>query len=88
VPGGSVRAICIAKRESDLIPDASSLTGRYLGLYQHAAKYWDKRYTTWTRTRWALPDKAISGRTNAIVTIRMVHAAHGWRAAGWPVFDC
>jgi hypothetical protein len=88
VPGGKTRAICIAKRESGLIPDASSLTGDYLGLYQHAADHWEDRYVTWTKKRWKLPDKAVSGRTNAVVTIRMVHGAGGWRKAGWPITGC
>ena len=38
VPGDAERAICIAKRESGLIPTAESPTGMYLGLYQHAAE--------------------------------------------------
>jgi hypothetical protein len=88
VRGGSGRAICIAKRESGLIPYASSLTGKYLGLFQHAARYWEDRYTSWTKRRWELPDKAVSGRTNAVVTVRMVHAAGGWRKAGWPRSGC
>jgi len=88
VPGGADRAICIARRESGLIPAAASLTGRYLGLFQHMAKAWPDRYATWTKRAWELPTSALSGRTNATVTIRMVHAAGGWSAAGWPVGDC
>jgi hypothetical protein len=88
VPGGARRAVCIADRESGLIPDATSLTGDYLGLFQHASKYWDSRYDEWTRPVWDLPTSALKGRTNAIVTIRMVHRAGGWKAAGWPRFDC
>ncbi len=88
VPGGSARATCIAKRESGLIPTAQSPTGEYLGLFQHSAASWPKRFTTWTRSTWELSDSALSGRSNAIVTIRMVQASSGWKAAGWPVFDC
>lgn len=88
VPGGADRAICIAKRESGLIPTAESLTGQYLGLFQHIATAWPDRYATWTKPAWDLSTSALSGRTNAIVTIRMVHAAGGWAAAGWPVGDC
>jgi hypothetical protein len=88
VGGGAQRAICIAKRESGLIPTAESKTGMYLGLYQHAAKVWPKRYGAWTDPSWELSDNALNGRTNAIVTIRMVHALGGWKAAGWPVIDC
>jgi hypothetical protein len=88
VPGGADRAICIADRESGLIPTATSATGMYLGLYQHAAHAWPKRYTKWTDPSWELSDKALSGRTNAIVTIRMVHHFGTWKSAGWPPNGC
>lgn len=89
VNGGATRAICIAKRESGLYPSASSATGMYLGLFQHAAKYWDWRYETYTKPIWELPPRALSSRTNAIVTVRMVAAADGsWPDAGWPRRDC
>ena len=88
VPGGGARAICIAKRESDLVPTAESATGKYLGLFQHAAKAWDVRYQDYTKPSWALPTSALKGRTNAVVTIRMVVALGGWKAAGWPVKGC
>jgi hypothetical protein len=83
VPGGIETAVCIAARESGLDPGARSATGMYLGLFQQAARMWPDRYDAWTEPLWALPTSALSGRTNAIVTIRMVHAAGGWRAAGW-----
>jgi hypothetical protein len=88
VPGGADRAICIAERESGLIPSAQSPTGEYLGLYQHKATAWPTRYATWTDPAWALPTSALSGRTNAIVTIRMVAAAGGWTDAGWSPHGC
>jgi hypothetical protein len=88
VKGGSARAICIAKRESGLVPTASSKTGKYLGLYQHSAVYWPSRFDTYTRPSWELSSSALSGRSNAIVTVRMVHAFGGWRRAGWPVGTC
>jgi hypothetical protein len=88
VPGGPERAICIAERESGLIPDAQSLTGAYLGLFQHSEEYWPWRYETFTRLRWQLSDSALSGRTNALVTIRMVAAAKSWTSAGWRRGEC
>ena len=88
VTGGETRAICIAKRESKLVPTASSETGQYLGLYQHAAKYWPSRFDTYTEASWQLSTSALSGRSNAIVTIRMVRAIGGWKRAGWPVGTC
>ncbi len=77
VPGGARRAICVAVVESDLDPEATSAGGDYLGLYQHSAEYWPDRYDTWTRPSWDLDESALSGRTNAIVTIRMVNDG-GW----------
>jgi hypothetical protein len=77
VPGGAEKAICIADRESGLIPTASSPTGQYLGLFQHSAAAWGDRYLEWTRPVWALKPNALNGRTNAVVTMRMVNA-EGW----------
>ena len=88
VTGGTTRAICIARRESGLIPSASSHKGKYLGLYQHSATYWPLRFTTYTQPSWMLSSSALSGRSNAIVTVRMVRALGGWRRAGWPVKAC
>ena len=88
VGGGAARAICIARRESGLDPTAKSATGDYLGLYQHSAKLWPDRYERWTQRRWDLSKRALSGRSNSIVTIRMVHAIGGWKKAGWPIKRC
>jgi hypothetical protein len=88
VPGGVERAICVAERESGLNPKASSPTGMYLGLYQHAAVYWPDRYETYTEPEWGVPDRALHGRANSIVTIRMVAAAGGWGVAGWRRGGC
>jgi hypothetical protein len=88
IRGGATRAVCIAKRESGLIPSASSKTGQYLGLYQHAASYWPSRFDTYTKPSWDLSSSALSGRSNAIVTVRMVRALGGWKTAGWPVKSC
>ena len=88
VPGGVERAICIASRESGLDPAATSPTGAYRGLFQHARRYWPARYDRYTREAWALPERVLHGRTNAVVTVRMVVAAGTWGEAGWPVKDC
>lgn len=77
VRGGADKAICIARRESGLDPNATSESGRYLGLYQHDAEAWPDRFEAWTRARWELRPAALNGRSNAIVTIRMVNA-NGW----------
>jgi hypothetical protein len=89
VAGGAERAICIARRESGLIPTAASPTRMYLGLFQHASEDWDRRYETYTEPEWELPERAVSGRTNAIVAIRMVAELDGiWSDAGWRRGDC
>jgi hypothetical protein len=89
VPGGSERAICIARRESGLYPSATSEpTGQYRGLYQHDRDLWPARYETYTLRAWELSNRALNGRTNAIVTIRMVADAGAWWKAGWPPKGC
>jgi hypothetical protein len=77
VQGGPEKAICIADRESGLIPTAQSPSGMYLGLFQHSAEAWGDRYLEWTRESWQLKPNALNGRTNAIVTMRMANAT-GW----------
>ncbi|MGZ6546206.1 MAG: hypothetical protein ACXVEI_12925 [Actinomycetota bacterium] len=85
VEGGADKAICIARRESGLIPTASSPTGMYVGLFQHSAADWPNRYEQWTRPSWQLKENPYNGRTNAIVTIRMANA-QGWGA--WAGVGC
>lgn len=77
VGGGSQRAICVADAESDLNPQMASADGDYLGLFQHMADAWPDRFNSWTLPRWNLNESALSGRSNTIVTIRMVNA-EGW----------
>lgn len=78
VPGGSVKAICIARRESRLDPTVvSKPEGLYVGLFQHSAELWPDRYSEWAKPGWKLRPRALNARTNTIVTIRMVNA-HGW----------
>ncbi len=77
VEGGAEKAICIAERESGLIPTASSPSGMYVGLFQHSAADWPRRYDEWTRPYWRLKENPYNGRTNAIVTMRMANA-EGW----------
>lgn len=89
VPGDAARAICIARRESGLIPTATSEpTGEYRGLFQHDRDLWPARYDTYTEPAWELSRRAVNGRTNAIVTIRMVADIGTWHDAGWPPKDC
>ena len=85
VEGGADKAICIARRESGLVPTASSPTGMYVGLFQHSAADWPRRYEQWTRPSWQLKENPYNGRTNAIVTLRMANA-QGWGA--WAGVGC
>jgi len=77
VPGGADKAICIARRESGLVPTASSPSGEYVGLFQHSAAAWPDRFSEWTRPVWQLKENPFNGRTASIVTMRMVNAT-GW----------
>jgi hypothetical protein len=89
LPGGPQRAICIARRESGLDPAATSEpTGEYRGLYQHDRDFWPARYERYTLPVWQLSPRALNGRTNAIVTIRMVADVGTWWQAGWPPKNC
>ena len=85
VEGGAEKAICIARRESGLIPTASSATGLYVGLFQHSAADWPRRYDEWTRPIWELKENPYNGRTNAIVAVRIANA-EGW--AAWSGTGC
>jgi hypothetical protein len=86
VPGGVEKALCIAETESHLNPKAVSEDGAYVGLYKHSAEAWPDRFLEWTEPGWELDHRATSGRSNAIVTMRMVNA-NGW--GSWSdVGDC
>ena len=81
VPGGNDVALCIAKRESRLLPWAESGDGLNKGLFQLHVRYWDGNYDAYARPTWRLPKRILSGRTNAIVSIRMAHDI-GWAPWG------
>jgi hypothetical protein len=69
--------LCIARRESGLLPWAESADGLNKGLFQQHVRWWASSYDTYTRRVWSLPRSILNGRTNAIVSIRMVHDI-GW----------
>jgi hypothetical protein len=75
VPGGPAFALDVAWCESRFRPNA--VNGRSQGLYQHVVDYWPGRYERWTYPRWRLYPSIWNARTQAIVTMRMVHAG-GW----------
>jgi hypothetical protein len=77
VPGGAKVALCIAKRESGLLPWAESDDGLNKGLFQQHVRYWDGNYDRYTRPAWSMPTSILSGRTNTVVSIRMA-ADIGW----------
>ncbi len=74
VPGGAAKALDVARCEAGFEPDAYSSGNA--GVYQHATRYWPGRARTWGFDGWSV----YNGRTNVIVTLRMVHRA-GWD--GW-----
>ena len=85
VPGGADVALCIAKRESGLLPWAESSDGINKGLYQQHVDYWSGNYDNYTSPSWQLRRSILNGRTNAIVSIRMAHDI-GW--GPWGGRDC
>jgi hypothetical protein len=85
VRGGVSTALCIAKRESGLLPWAESSNGINKGLYQQHVDYWSTNYETYAWPGWELKKRILNGRTNAIVSIRMAHAG-GW--GPWGGSDC
>jgi hypothetical protein len=85
VPGGATVALCIAKRESGLIPWAESGDGLNKGLFQQHVTYWDGNYDTYTAASWQLRHNILNGRTNAVVSVRMAHDI-GW--GPWGGRDC
>jgi hypothetical protein len=85
VPGGATTAVCIARRESGLLPWAESRDGLNKGLFQQHVRYWDGNYDSYTRPGWELRRAIVSGRTNTVVSIRMAHDI-GW--GPWGGRDC
>ncbi len=81
------------RRQSDLHrrsrersdPHGGIAGGDFLGLFQHMASAWADRYAAWAFPGWQLKDDALNGRTNAIVTIRMVSDG-GW--GPWGALGC
>ena len=63
--------------------DASN-GGDYLGVYQHAARYWPARVRALAPTAWAKPlgPSAFNARSNVVVALRMAHAG------GWGAWSC
>ncbi len=77
VPGGAAVAICIARRESGLIPSARSRDGLNQGLFQQHVDYWNANYRNYAAPSWRLSRNILNGRTNAVVSIRMASEI-GW----------
>lgn len=73
VPGGAAHALYIANRESRFQPHAYNASSGAEGIYQHLARYWPGRSTTFGFHGWS----AFNARANIIVAMRMVKAG-GW----------
>jgi hypothetical protein len=80
VPGGSAKALSVARCESGFRPNALGFGNG--GVYQHRLPYWAGRYEALTLRRWHLWPSVYNGRTNVIVSIRMAHAQ------GWGAWSC
>jgi hypothetical protein len=75
VVGGASKALAVAGCESGFRPDAYG--NGNAGVFQHRLPYWPGRYDRFTYPSWHLFSSVYNGRTNVIVSIRMVHAG-GW----------
>ena len=80
VYGGIAKALAVARCESGLNAGASN-GGAYLGIYQHAARYWPSRQNTYDPNAWdkELAESAFNARANVVVAIRMAHGSAGWQ---------
>ena len=76
-PSGALAFTNSSMRESGLLPWAESADGLNKGLFQQHVRWWASSYDTYTRRAWSLPKGILNGRTNTIVSIRMVHDI-GW----------
>jgi hypothetical protein len=83
VSGGVPKALSVAACESGLNERASN-GGRYLGVYQHSARYWPSRVRTFAPQQWDKPlaPSAFNGRANVVVSIRMASSG------GWGPWSC
>jgi hypothetical protein len=74
-PGGPLKALDVARCESELKPKAYNPNG-YAGLFQQATRYWPDR-----ADHWGQPDRSVfNGRANVIVSIRMAASMNSWSA--------
>lgn len=81
VPGGSTKALSVARCESGLNERASN-GGDYLGVFQQSARYWPGRQNAYDSARWHLGERAFNARANIIVSVRMAHGS------GWGDWSC
>lgn len=80
VPGGSRKAISVARCESGF-NEHSRYVG-HLGVYQHVARYWPARFRHWRVRRWHMHPSALNARSNVVISMRMVHTG------GWGPWSC
>lgn len=82
IPGGMSKLDSVISCESGWNRNAVSSSGSYVGLAQHALRYWSGRVGTYEPNRWDLADGWRNSRTHLVVTVRMV------RAVGWGPWGC
>lgn len=80
VPGGTEGALCIARRESGLRPDADNPSSSAAGVYQWIDDSFDGAYRSHPELvrRWGLRDSVWNARTNVVLAIRHAHDAWSW----------
>lgn len=83
VDGGYTRFYSVGDCESGWNRLASN-AGRYLGLFQHSARYWSDRVSAFNPDTWEAPlrDRWTNSRSAVVVTARMVHRE------GWDAWSC
>jgi hypothetical protein len=80
VPGGSHKAVSVAKCESGLNPRA--YYAGHGGLYQHVIRYWPSRFRAHRVRGWHMHPGVYNARSAVVVTMRMVHSG------GWQPWSC
>lgn len=81
VPGGSAKALAVARCESSLDPNSDN--GTHVGLYQHAKTLWTARWRKYALPL-GLPNLPRDPFVNALVTMRMATDLD----IGWDPWSC
>jgi hypothetical protein len=72
------KALQVAWRESRYHPGARNNSSGTCGVFQHMPRYWPERVRRWY---WGTDPSCYDGRTNVLVSLRMVRSG-GWSPWG------